>query len=76
MLRQSHGDGKGGSAWLAVRLLDQATARQAARITTARQAPSPSVLCTISAADVPDQMQLQDSREPACADEQQPGPYL
>lgn len=76
VLGQAHGDGAGGSARLSVRLLDQATASQARRITTARQPPSPAALCTISAADIPDQMQLEGSLESARADEKRPGPYL
>jgi hypothetical protein len=76
VLGQAHGGGAGGTARLAVRLLDQATASQAARITTARPPPSPTALCTISAADIPGQMQLEGSLEPARADEGRPGPYL
>jgi hypothetical protein len=41
VLGRAHGDGAGGSARLAVRLLDQATASQARRTTTARQPPGP-----------------------------------
>ncbi len=76
VLGRAQGDRAGGSARLAVWLLDQATASQARRITTARQSPSPATLCTISAADIPDQMQLQGSPELAHTDEEQPGPYL
>ena len=76
VLGRARGDRADGSARLAVWLLDQATASQAHRITTARQPPSPAALCTISAADIPDQMQLHGSPEPAHTDEERPGPYL
>jgi hypothetical protein len=76
VLGRAQGDRAGGSARLAVWLLDQATASQARRITTVRQSPSPAALCTISAADIPDQMQLQGSPEPARTGEERPGPYL
>ena len=42
-----------GNARLAVRLLDQATARQARRITTAAQSPDPATLSTIDEVDIP-----------------------
>lgn len=76
VLAQANGNRAGGSARLAVRLLDEATASQARRITTARQAPLPTDLCTILAMDIPDQMHLQGSLAPACADKEWPGPYL
>src|SRR5258708_27652396 len=49
VLGWAHGDRAGGSARLAVQLLHQATVGQACRITPARQLPSPTALCTISA---------------------------
>ena len=66
-----------GSARLAVWLLDQATARQARRITTAPQPLEPAALCTIHAADIPDQVHLRDLPGLARADDDSwPGQYL
>ena len=42
------------NARLAVRLLEQATASQARRITTAAQSSDPATLSTIDAADIPE----------------------
>jgi hypothetical protein len=61
-----------GSARLAVRLLDQATASQARRITTAPQPQDPAALCTIHAADIPAHLDLCDLP----ADDHWPGQYL
>jgi hypothetical protein len=60
-----------GNARLAVRLLDQATASQARRVTTAPQSPDPATLSTIDAADIPDHVHLHD--RPA---DDWPGQYL
>ena len=75
-LGRAHGDRAGGSARLAAGLLDQATASQARRITTARQPPTPTALRRIQAIDIPEQIHMHGSPEPARADEQWPGPYL
>ena len=68
-IRRGHGPG---NARLAVRLLDQATARQARRITTAPQPQDPATLSTIDAADIPGHI---DPGDPP-ADDQWPGQYL
>jgi hypothetical protein len=60
-----------GNARLAVRLLDQAVASQARRITTAPQPPDPATLSTIDAADIPGHVQPDDP--PA---DDWPGQYL
>ena len=60
-----------GNARLAVQLLDQATARQARRITTAPQPGDPATLGTIDAADIP--AHVQPSDPPA---DNWPGQYL
>ena len=65
-----------GCARLAVRLLDQATASQARRITTLRQPPAPDALRTIRAIDIPDHLHPHDVPEPTAADDQWPGQYL
>ena len=62
---------RSGNARLAVRLLDQATARQARRITTASQPSDPATLGTIDAADIPAHVQPPDP--PA---DDWPGQYL
>ena len=61
-----------GNARLAVRLLTQATASQARRITTASQPQDPAMLGTICAEDIPGHLHPDD---PA-ADDQRPGQYL
>lgn len=61
-----------GNARLAVRLLTQATASQARRITTASQPQNPATLGTICAEDIPGHLHPDD---PA-ADDQRPGQYL
>ena len=66
-----------GSARVAVWLLDQATARQARRVTRAAQPLEPAALCTIRAADIPDQVHLRDLPGLARADNDSwPGQYL
>jgi hypothetical protein len=62
---------RSGNARLAVRLLDQATARQARRITTAPQPCDPATLSIIDAADIPAHVQPPDP--PA---DDWPGQYL
>jgi hypothetical protein len=64
------GDGSG-NARLAVRLLDQATASQARRITSGPQRPDPAALSTIDAADIPGHVRPHDP--PA---DDWPGQYL
>ena len=64
-----------GSARLAVRLLDQATASQARRITALRQPAALDALRTIYAIDIPDHLNPHDPPGPA-ADDQWPGQYL
>ena len=54
VLAQAEAGHRSGNARLAVRLLDQATASQARRITTVPQAADPATLSTIDAADIPD----------------------
>ncbi len=76
MLGRAHGDLAGGSARLAVRLLDQATASQARRITTSAQPQEPTALRTIDARDIPDHLPPQDPPELAQADDEWPGQYL
>jgi hypothetical protein len=76
VLGRAHGNRAGGSARLAARLLDQAAASQARRITTGCQPPPPTALRTILPSDIPDQVEVQGSRQPAPADEELPGPYL
>jgi len=53
VLAQAEAGHRSGNARLAVRLLDQATASQARRITTASPAADPATLSTIDAADIP-----------------------
>src|SRR5260370_38573086 len=53
VLAQADGDHGSGNARLAARLLAQATASQARRVTTASQSRGPAVLGTIRAADIP-----------------------
>ena len=66
-------DGYGsGNARLAVRLLSQATASQAQRVTADPPTPDPGALSTLCAIDIPDH--LRSSGPPA--DDQQPGQYL
>ena len=72
VLAQAEGDHGPGNARLAVRLLDQATASQARRITAAAQTPDPATLSTIRAADIPGQIHPDDPP----ADDQWPGQYL
>jgi SpoVK/Ycf46/Vps4 family AAA+-type ATPase len=72
VLAQAEGDHGPGNARLAVRLLDQATASQARRVTTAPQPQDPATLSTIDAADIPGQIH---SHDPS-ADDQWPGQYL
>ena len=62
---------RSGNARLAVRLLDQAAARQARRITTASQPSDPATLGTIDGADIPAHVQPPDP--PA---DDWPGQYL
>jgi hypothetical protein len=61
-----------GSARLAVRLLDQATASQARRVTDAAASQDPAALGTICAADIPGYLDPHDRS----ADDQRPGQYL
>ena len=63
--------GHGCGARLAVRLLDQAIASQARRITTGPQPSDPATLTTIDAADIPEQIHPHDP--PA---DDWPGQYL
>ena len=72
VLAQAEGDHRAGNARLAVRLLDQATASQARRITTAPQPRDPVTLSTIDAADIPGHVHPHDP----LADDQWPGQYL
>ena len=66
-------DGKGhGEISRVARLLDQATASQARRVTAAAQTPDPAMLTTIDAADIPGQIHPHDPP----ADDQWPGQYL
>ena len=53
VLAQAEAGHRSGNARLAVRLLDQAAASQARRITTAAQPRDPAMLSTIDAADIP-----------------------
>jgi hypothetical protein len=62
-----------GNARLAVRLLTQATASQARRITTASGPQDPAALSVICAADIPGQLHPYDL---AADDGQRPGQYL
>lgn len=75
VLGRAHRD-LAGSARLAVLLLEQATASQALRVTTARRPPVAPEACMIRAMDIPDQLNPQDPPEFARADEQWPGQYL
>jgi len=72
VLAQAEGDHGPGNARLAARLLDQATASQARRITTAPQSRDPATLSTIDAADIPGHVHPGDPP----ADDQWPGQYL
>ncbi len=72
VLAQAEGGHGPGNARLAVRLLDQATARQARRVTAAAQTPDPATLSTIRAADIPGHI---DPGDPP-ADDPWPGQYL
>lgn len=65
---------RSGNARLAVRLLHQATARQAHRITTARKPIPSTALCAIRATDIPDDLDLPTST--TSADGGWPGQYL
>jgi AAA lid domain/ATPase family associated with various cellular activities (AAA) len=71
VLAQAEAGHGSGNARLAVRLLDQATARQARRITTAAQSSDPATLSIIDTADIPEHVHLPD----ASADDW-PGQYL
>jgi AAA lid domain/ATPase family associated with various cellular activities (AAA) len=72
VLAQAEGDHGPGDARLAVRLLDQATASQARRVTAAAQPRDSAMLTTIDAADILGQIH---SHDPS-ADDQWPGQYL
>ena len=72
MLAHADGDHGPGNARLAVRLLDQATASQARRITTAPQPRDPATLSTIDAPDIPRHIHPGDPP----ADDHWPGQYL
>ncbi len=72
VLARAEGGHGPGSARLAVRLLDQATASQALRVAAAAQTPDPATLSTIRAADIPGHI---DPGDPP-ADDQWPGQYL
>jgi len=65
-----------GSSRLAVRMLDQATARQARRITTGAQPSAPADLGTITASDIPDHLPPPDAPDTASKPDQWPGQYL
>ena len=71
VLAQAEAGHRSGNGRLAVRLLGQATASQARRITTASQPPDPATLSTIDAADIPGHVQPHDP--PA---DDWPGQYL
>jgi hypothetical protein len=72
VLARADGDHGPGDARLAARLLDQATASQARRVTAAAQTPDPATLSTIRAADIPWRIHPCDPP----ADGQWPGQYL
>jgi hypothetical protein len=72
VLAQAEGDHGASNARLAVRLLDQATASQARRVTAAAQTPDPATLSMIRAADIPRHIHPGDPP----ADDQWPGQYL
>jgi hypothetical protein len=72
MLALADGDHGCGNARLAVRLLDQATASQARRVTSASQSRGRAALNTIRAADIPVHMHPHDLP----ADDEWPGQYL
>ena len=72
VLARADGDHGSGNARLAVRLLDQATASQGRRVTTATHPPDPATLSTIHAADMPGHIHPCDPP----ADGQWPGQYL
>jgi len=57
VLEQADAGPASGGARLAVRLLDQATARQARRVTAAAQPLPPAALGTVEATDIPGQLQ-------------------
>jgi ATPase family protein associated with various cellular activities (AAA)/AAA lid domain-containing protein len=61
-----------GNARLAVRLLTEATASQAGRVTSHPQTADPATLSTICAADLPDHLHIPG----APTDDRQPGQYL
>jgi hypothetical protein len=69
VLAQADGNHGPGNARLAVRLLEQATASQARRITTAPQPQDPATLSTVDAADIPGHIHPDDRP----ADDQSPG---
>ena len=71
VLAQAEAGHGSGNARLAVRLLGQATASQARRITTAAPSPDPAALSTIDAADIPGHV-----RPPAPPADDWPGQYL
>jgi hypothetical protein len=71
MLTPAESRHQSGNARLAVRLLDQAAASQARRITIL-PAPGPATLTTISPDDIPGHIQLD---EPI-TDDERPGQYL
>jgi len=72
VLAHAEGDHGPGNARLAARLLDQATASQARRVTAAAQTPDPATLSTIRAADIPGHIHPGDPP----ADDPWPGQYL
>ena len=73
VLAQTEGGHGSGNARLAVRLMDQATARQARRIMTAASpARDPATLSAIQAEDIPAHISLHDRS----VDDERPGQYL
>jgi len=73
VLAQTDGDHGSGNARLAVRLMDQATARQARRIMTIASPPRDfAALSIIQAEDIPAHIYLHHRS----ADDERPGQYL
>jgi hypothetical protein len=72
VLAQAESHHNTGNVRLAVRLLDEATASQVRGVTAIRQPSDPAALSTITAADMPPRMHLDDDR----ARDEWPGQYL
>jgi hypothetical protein len=72
VLAQAEGGHGSGNARLAVQLLDQVTASQARRITTASGSPDPATLRMIRVADIPGYIHPHDPS----AEDEGPGQYL